>query len=48
LKEEQIKGFFPNRQKKGYDKGWHKRDSDCLKAMKKIKQTTDKLSEEID
>ena len=33
--------------KKAYDKGWHKRNSECLKALKKLKEKHDSLSEEI-
>ena len=34
-------------EKKKYDKGWHKRNSKCLKALKKLKEKHDSLSEEI-
>ena len=33
--------------KKAYDKGWHKRNSDCLKVVNKIKVKQDELSKEI-
>ena len=36
-----------HKEKIAYDKGWHKRNSDCLKAIKKIKERHGELSKEI-